>query len=215
MFVAKGPTLPERLSEAEWQSLSDALRARGMVPMIAAKMQPWLVAAMLEIPACMFPLPPDGAAGLDKQLIAKAKAQGLRVMALEPFDTALGIFTQFSAADQLKMLMETVATDAQSGDMAATLAQAYFSGESALFWEFSRLQMLALPGASEAQVDRDLAAIQKAMITGRNASWIPVLEAEAARGPVVAAFGALHLPGEAGVLNLLAARGWTISALEP
>ena len=36
--------------------------------------------------------------------------------------------------------------------------------------------------------------------------------AAAAQGkPVVAAFGALHLPGETGVLRLLQAEGWTIA----
>ena len=66
-----------------------------------------------------------------------------------------------------------------------------------------------------AKADGELALVDRAMISSRNAAWIPVLEAEAAHGPILAAFGALHLPGDTGVLNLLAQRGWTVTALTP
>ena len=48
-------------------------------------------------------------------------------------------------------------------------------------------------------------------MTRRNRAWLPVIEAQAAKGQLVVAFGALHLPGETGVLNLLAQNGWKIS----
>jgi uncharacterized protein YbaP (TraB family) len=44
---------------------------------------------------------------------------------------------------------------------------------------------------------------------------VPVLEKAARQGPILAAFGALHLPGDKGVLALLAQNGWTIQALTP
>lgn len=213
MMRTTGPTLPEQLSAADWQTLSAALKARNLPPVMAAKMQPWLVASLLEVPACMFPITPAATQGLDKQLIAAATAQGLPVKALEPADAVLSIFSEVSAADQLAMLMQTVATDAQSDDMATTLSDAYFAGESRLFWAYSRLQMLTLPGMTEAKADAELTQVERAMITTRNAAWIPVLEAEAAKGPILAAFGALHLPGDKGVLNLLAQRGWHLSPL--
>jgi uncharacterized protein YbaP (TraB family) len=40
-----------------------------------------------------------------------------------------------------------------------------------------------------------------------------VIEEAASAGPLVVAFGALHLSGEDGVLNLLAKSGWTIEPL--
>ena len=50
-------------------------------------------------------------------------------------------------------------------------------------------------------------------MTERNRAWIPVLEETARKGTVFAAFGALHLSGETGVLALLQANGWTIERL--
>ena len=215
MMLTKGPTLPEQLAPEDWARLADALRARGMLPAMAAKMQPWLVASMLEMPACMFPIAPDMAEGLDKQLIALAQATGKPIKALEPPDAILSIFGKITPSQQLDMLMQTVATDAQSDDMATTLSDAYFSGESRLFWEFTALQTQNLPGMTPEKAAAEMALIDHAMIASRNATWIPVLEAEAAHGPVLAAFGALHLPGETGVLNLLAQSGWHLSPLAP
>jgi uncharacterized protein YbaP (TraB family) len=215
MLLTKGPTLPEQLSPEDWASLSVALRARGMPPMMAAKMQPWLLASMLEMPACMFPITAANSEGLDKQLMTMATAKGIPIKALEPSDAILSIFGQFAPAQQLDMLMQTVATDAQSDDMATTLSDSYFSGESRLFWEFSALQMATLPGMTAEKAAAEMALVDRAMISSRNANWIAVLEAEAAKGPVLAAFGALHLPGDRGVLNLLAQRGWHLSPLAP
>lgn len=113
------------------------------------------------------------------------------------------------------MLAQSVAADAQSEDLSATLANAYFAGDSRLHGEYAAQQRLTLPGMTQAQVDRELVAIDRAKIFTRNANWIPVLENAAQNGPVLAAFGALHLPGDTGVLNLLAQRGWTVTPLKP
>ena len=58
-----------------------------------------------------------------------------------------------------------------------------------------------------------MAKLEEALMISRNRAWIPVIEEAAAQGPVVAAFGALHLSGEDGVLNLLAKDGWTVTPL--
>lgn len=213
IYVVKGPTLPERMTPAEWALLSDALRARGMAPFMAAKLQPWLVASLLGVPACKFPVNANVAQGLDKRLIARALARGLPIVALEPYDTIIGIFAQFTPDDQLAMLTQTVALDASSDDMATTLADSYFAGQSRLFWAYSASVTLKQPGMTPEKTAADMALIDRAMISVRNAAWIPVLEKAAAKGPVLAAFGALHLPAETGVLNLLAKNGWAITAL--
>jgi hypothetical protein len=213
LMLPAGQTLKDQMQPEDWQSLSAAMTARHMPPAVGARLQPWMLTSLLSMPACLFPLGPQDDQGLDKQLISKAIARNLPIVALEPYDTIFQIFAGFSPKDQIAFLNQTVATDAQSDDMAATLGAAYFAGESQLFATFSQRQLLALPGMTKTEADREAALVDGAMIAGRNARWIAVLEAEAAKGPVLAAFGALHLPGEKGVLNLLAQRGWTITPL--
>lgn len=210
-LINPGPTLPDSLAPQHWATLSDALTARGIPPVFAAKLQPWYVATLLAVPACQFASAAT-AQGLDKRLIAAAQAKGIPVKGLEPFDTVFTLFDSFTPADQTEMLLETLATAGPlENDMAVTLADSYFAGQSRLFWEFSKAQMLDLPGADPIKVTHQFALVEDALMTRRNTAWLPVIEAEAAKGPIVVAFGALHLAGDSGVLNLLAQNGWAIT----
>lgn len=215
MVNTTGPTLPESLPPETWAQLSQALSARGVPPFIGAKLQPWYLSMLLSIPTCGLEAATSGARGLDGMLMDAAAAQGVPVRALEPYDTVFRIFDQMPEEDQLAMVTSALATEAQSEDMAATLAATYFAGESRLIWEFMRAQALQMPGYTPERVAAEFATMDEAMIASRNRAWIPVIEAAAAQGPVIAAFGALHLSGEQGVLNLLALRGFALTPLPP
>ena len=68
---------------------------------------------------------------------------------------------------------------------------------------------------TKAEADREFALVEEAMLNRRNRAWLPVITGAAAEGPLVVAFGALHLSGDQGVLNLLAQDGWTVASLTP
>ena len=184
-----------------------ALTARGIPPVFAARMQPWYLSTLLSMPACQL-AQMAAAQGLDKRLMAAAAAKGLPIKGLEPYDTLFRMFDSFTPADQTQMLLDTMATVGPvENDMAVTLADSYFRGDNRLFWEFTRKQMLDQPGADPANVARQFQLVEQALMIRRNRAWLPVIEDAAARGPVVVAFGALHLAGSEGVLNLLQAQG--------
>jgi uncharacterized protein YbaP (TraB family) len=211
MVITKGPTLPEMLPPDVWQAVSDAVTARGIPAFIAAKFRPWYMALLLGMPACA--MADSEPKGLDAMLMDAATAQGLTIKALEPYDTAFDIFDAMPQQDQIDMITSAVALEAKSADLAVTLADAYFAEEGRLIWEFNRFESLTLPGATPEQVDREMAVMETALITNRNRAWIPVIKAQAAKGPLLVAFGALHLSGRDGVLNLLAQDGYTITRL--
>lgn len=210
LFLTSGPTLPEQLPEAEWQALSQAMTARGIPAFLAAKMQPWYVAMMLGIPACAVPEMAKGNRGLDGRIMARAEAAGIPVRALEPYDTVFRLFDGMSEADKLGMVRMSLAMDDQAADYGATLAEAYFAEDVRVTWELGRLAAYAIPGNTKEQVDSELAEMEEVLMVGRNRAWIPVIEAAAAEGPVLAAFGALHLSGDEGVLALLEREGFTL-----
>ncbi len=135
-----GPTLPEVLSDDDWARLSDALRARGIPPVFAAKLQPWYLAAVLAVPACQFD-PTAVPNGLDRRLLTYAADHAMPVQALEPFDTIFQIFDSFSAQDQVLMLTQSINVLDQDAAMAVTLSDSYFAGDSRLFYEFSKWQV--------------------------------------------------------------------------
>jgi uncharacterized protein YbaP (TraB family) len=213
VVITDGPTLPEALPPEIWDRLSQAMADRGIPGFMAAKFRPWYLSMMLSIPTCA--MSEMGAAnGLDKQLIDAAKAHGTPVQALEPYDTVFHIFDSLSEADQLSMVTSALAMEEDAEDMSATLAAQYFAGENRLIWEFMRAETLKLPGYTPERVAQEFGTMEEVMINARNRAWIPVIDAAAAKGPVLAAFGALHLGGDQGVLNLLAQDGWTITRLD-
>lgn len=212
MTITDGPTLPELLPEADWQALSAAMSARGIPGFMAAKFQPWFLSMMLGIPPCDMARAATGR-GLDKLLIDEATARGVPIRALEPYDTLFGLFQGLTREDQLAMIRSALAMEPQAADMSVTLADTYFDQESWLIWEFMRLQLRSAPGADTAQAMRDMDLMETALMVNRNRAWVPVITAAAAKGPVVVAFGALHLSGEDGVLALLAAEGFALDRL--
>ena len=212
MMIMAGPTLPEQLPEADWQALAAAMRARGIPPFMAAKFQPWYVAAVLGIPPCAMATAATSK-GLDGLVIDAATDAAVPIMALEPYDTIFGIFGSMSNEDQLSMIKSTLVLEAFSTDFSVTLADTYFSQDTRLIWEFMRLQALAVPGYSAEQIDSEFARMEEALMSKRNRAWIPVIEAAAAKGTTFAAFGALHLSGKDGVLALLEREGFKLERL--
>lgn len=214
VFDFSGPRLDETLGAENWQRLSAALLERNMPPPLALKMRPWYLMVMVAITPCQMAAfaQPNG---LDRRLITAASGQGKPVQALEPWDTLFRLFDTVSPAEQLSLLMQTVDAAEAGDDMAVTLADSYFAGQNRLLWEFTRLDAQRRSDLPDDQVDLAIARMEDILISARNRAWIAPIEAAAAQGPVLAAFGALHLPGDAGVLNLLARNGWTITPLDP
>jgi uncharacterized protein YbaP (TraB family) len=209
-----GPSLAQALRAPDWLRLSDALIKRGVKPLFAARLQPWFLSSLLAVPTCQLG-DASKVNGLDRRLMNMAGGRGLPVQALEPYDTIFSIFDSFSAEDQLAMLLQTLDTDSVNDDMAVTVSDSYFNGQSRQFWELTRLQQMTLSGATQAEADRQIQMVEEALLTRRNLAWVPVMTRAAANGPVVAAFGALHLSGEHGVLNLLVRQGWDVLPLTP
>ena len=214
IFVMDGPTLPEVLPPETWLKLQRALTARSVPVMLGAKMQPAYLSILLAIPPCAVTDLTGVQNGLDKRLVNQAEARGVPVQALEPYDVVFGIFAILSENDPLGLLQMSLAMEDQSEDLFATLADSYFAEDSRMIWEFSRWWTLQTPGMDPAEVEADFALMEDTLVIQRNRAWIPVIEAALDKGPVLAAFGALHLSGEDGVLALLERAGFTVERLE-
>lgn len=212
LFLQDGPSLMERMAPEDWQLLSAAMTRRNIPALMAAKMRPWYLAVTLAMPPCNLAAA-TGGSGLDHALTARAKAAGIPIRALEPHTTVFRIFEQIPDADQIAMIRTTLLMEDRADDYAATMADSYFAEDSRRLWELLRHESATMPGYTRAKADAEYDRLEQAMMTGRNRAWIAVLEQAAAQGPAVAAFGALHLSGHGGVLQLLAERGWTIERL--
>ncbi|MEZ5911796.1 MAG: TraB/GumN family protein [Paracoccaceae bacterium] len=212
MFITDGPTLPEMLPEDDWQALSDAARARGIPPFLISKFQPWYVTMLLSVPACEMRSLAAGQRGLDHRVMAEADHAGVPVKAVEPFDTILHLFEALSQDQKSEMIRATLAQEAVAEDMMATLREAYFRGEIQLFWEFAVMQALETAGDDRAATEEAIALFEQEMLIDRNRSWVAPIVDHSAGKRVFVAVGAAHLPGNGGLLQLLAEQGFTIEA---
>lgn len=215
MVITEGPPLNQLLPADVWTPLSKALSDRGIPAFMAAKFQPWYVLTLLSIPPCAMTQMTSKPKGLDGMVIDTAQAAGVPVRGLEPFDTLFAIFDQLSTEELTEMLAATLAIEDKSEDYFTTLVDSYFAGESRKAWELMRFISYDMPGYTRAQVDEEFAKMEEIVAAKRNRAWIPVLTEAAAKGPVFTAFGALHLSGEDGVLNLLQKEGFTLEELTP
>lgn len=214
MVITEGLPLNQRLPPEVWDPLSEALSARGIPPFMTAKFQPWYVLTLLSIPPCAMSGMTKKPKGLDGAVIDTAKAAGVPVRGLEPFDTLFKIFGGMTPEELTEMLVSSLAIEGMSEDYFTTLVDSYFAGESRQAWELMRHVSYDMPGYSREQIDADFARMEELVSSSRNRTWIPVLTKAAAEGPVFAAFGALHLSGEDGVLNLLKKEGFTLEELK-
>jgi uncharacterized protein len=212
LTITSGPSLIDRLPEDTWTDLSEALTERGIPPFMAAKFQPWYINILLAIPPCAISTTAQPR-GLDGALMDAAARSKVDIKALEPYDTVLKLFGSMTDAEQVEMIEASLALDHRAEDFTRTLADAYFDGDSWLAFELMRDLSYDLSGMTREKVDEDFARMKETLMFARNRAWIPVIETAAAEGPVVAGFGALHLPGDDGVLALLERSGWTIAPL--
>jgi uncharacterized protein len=215
MYLTEGGSLLERMAPDDWEALSSAMAARGIPGFMAAKLQPWYVAMMLAIPPC------DAEAmqnpnGLDKLVRDVAEKNGLRISALEPFDTIFRLFDSMSTEDQIAMITATLALEDKglAESLSVTLADLYFAQDARRMWEYMRLISQDLPGYTAESADAEYARMEEIMMAARNRAWIPLIESAASEGPVFVAFGALHLAGQDGVLALLERAGFTLERLD-
>lgn len=212
LFITSGPSLMEQMTKDEWATVAAAMKARGIPPFMAAKFQPWYLSMMLGIPPCAM-AQMTAQNGLDHRIIDLATDLAIPVQALEPFDTVFTIFNSMTPDEQLGMIRSTLPLEGRISDFTVTMADSYFAEDSRRPWEYMRLITRSAPGYTPARADAEFAAMENALMIRRNQSWIPVLEATAARGPTFAAFGALHLSGQNGVLALLERAGFTVERL--
>ena len=213
LFVPDGPTLPERVDDATWDAISDALRARGVPPFLAAKMQPWYVTLTLSIPPCAMPDMIAGQRGLDHMIMAGASKNAIPMQALEPWTTLIDVMRSGTPQEQLDMLKLATLSPAIQSEMFVAMLNSYFAEDVAEVWEASRLAGNYVPGLDPVEGAALFEMTEDIILTDRNIRWMDVIDdATRSYDDIVIAVGAAHLPGDKGVLNLLAQDGWTLDA---
>lgn len=139
----------------------------------------------------------DPTAGVDLTLASRAKADGVKIRALETAEEHVGLFTQLQDDSQLAFLRAVLAGYVDVDKTLANLRAAWMSQD------FGALQQLG--NQSFRDVDPEL---QVRLVNNRNKAWVDKIETMvSAQEDVVVVVGALHTAGPHGIIELLRERG--------
>ncbi|MBU2991931.1 TraB/GumN family protein [Octadecabacter sp. 1_MG-2023] len=214
LVITDGPTLPDLLDDATWDTIRIAAEQRGLPGFMVAKMQPWFLALTLSIPTCAAAEMMSGQGGLDALLMDQAATLDIPVAPLESWQEMFALLTSGTFDEQVDALRMGLLEPDLADALMVTLVEDYFAGQTAHAWQMTYYTQHFLPDVDPAVFDEQMAMMEEMLLTQRNANWIPVIEKAALdHKNVFVAFGAAHLIGENGVLRLLETEGWTISPL--
>ena len=178
----------------------------GMTVEMLDMMRPMVVTTMISVGMVQKELPNfNPNEQLDTYFQGDAKARGKEVKGLEtPEFQAELLYTKVPIAAQAKALLEMAKDPKDSMEKSKKLNDLY------LAQDIEGLAALS----NESAKDADEAAFMEALVDMRNANWIKALPALMSEKPSFIAVGALHLPGEKGVLEGLRKAGYTVTAIK-
>ncbi|BDA86797.1 hypothetical protein Sa4125_43390 [Aureimonas sp. SA4125] len=210
LYLPQGQTMGDRLTAPQAAAVAEGLERRGVPPASVETLQPWFLAVSLMLPACETQRLARRERPLDLALAALAKAEGKPVLGLESGAEQLEALASMSMDLQVSSLLSTLALGDRLPDLFETMTLLYLGGRIALI---APLAEAILPPDSTAAA-RDAAAFEKRLVTDRNHLMAERLEPLLQRGGAFVAVGALHLPGDEGLVALLRAKGYRLTRLD-
>ncbi len=194
------PTLKELLSAELYQRTAQILQRYYMPEQAVNRLEPWAAFVTMLYP-------PDTALKepMDAYVARRATEAGIPVKGLETIQEQLDLLDTLALEEQLWLLRDTVCYyEVMMQDM-EVMKQLYLEDDMVTLYNFGTI----LPDVGKALYERLL----HRMVTERNLRMFERMQPAMAAGGALVAVGAMHLPGENGLLALLAADGYTLKLL--
>ncbi len=200
MYLSDGRTLEQLAGPELYRKTVTLLGEYGLPELALRHMKPWAAAVTLSIPK------PKTGVVLDQQLHNQARQQGKTVFGLETAAEQVGYFDRLTMEEQVGLLRDSVEMYDELPELFSELIDAYLARD-----------LDALVRLSEKQLARDDSGTAERLMAGlvdeRNKIMAERMAPLLVDGNVFVAIGALHLPGENGVLSLLEQRGYELRPL--
>jgi hypothetical protein len=209
LFFTDGSTLEAYLTDDQVEALKNRINGGSTPWFLAKRMKPWLVLGLLAPSKCEVERQVSGEVILDQQLVERARAADKTAIGLE---TAREQFEALASLDfdvQIEALSEIVLSFDILDDMNSTLIELYLDGDIGLIWPM--LTAFSPEGDDDESVRTEF---ERKIVIDRNIRMAERSEPLLELGASFIAVGALHLPGEEGLVSLFRDRGYTVTALE-
>ena len=198
-------SLRQLLDTVEYQLLKEEFkRVTGVDIEALDRVKPIALASMYSMALSEKNTPEDlrySGKPIDIHFATEATKQDKELRALETMlEQAELLFSSSSLEKQAEMLMELVRESNESSRFSRSILEAYEDEDLAKLWEISE------------QIG-DAYGSMNVLLDDRNYRWMDSLVPWFNQGRVFVAVGALHLPGESGLLQLLRNKGYKLRPL--
>jgi uncharacterized protein YbaP (TraB family) len=202
MLLTSGKTLQAVIGEQLFEQLTPLMVKRGIPAQAVPLFKPWAVYLTLSVP------PQKTGRFLDLILYESAKQQNKPVCGLETAEEQVAVFEQVSLEDQILLLKQIVKDPEALDQQLKQLTEKYLARDIAGLLALSQEFDDATP-----QEQKSGEALLRRVIDDRNLLMVERMLPRLQQGSVFIAVGALHLPGEKGILQLLTERGYRVSVV--
>jgi uncharacterized protein len=202
MFLETGRSLKDIVAnEARYVALIHRLEKRGIPEIALRRLKPWAVMVTVSMP--------ESKTGeiLDLMLFQQAKLSGKAVYGLESVKEQLGFFDALTTDEQLLLLEETLNQLEEMPDFFEQLHDLYLKRALGKMLAFYR------EGLAKSEQTELMDKFHQGLVSERNSRMLVRMLPRLREGNAFIAVGALHLPGEGGLLDLLQQQGYQVVGL--
>ena len=201
MYYPPGKSLESVIGEERYRALESALSSYQVPEKLLNRLKPWAAMMTLSTP------PPKTGFFMDMSLSLRASGSGLEVIGLETLEQQLSFLENMPMPMQLSLLDQAIAESGQVAEVHNQMVNAYLENDLETLQALSDEQLQTVgKGARDYFIE---AGIHK-----RNHRMATALLRQLENKRVFVAVGALHLPGEEGLLNILRENGFVLSPEE-
>ena len=197
MILDDGRELSDILGATLYRQSVEAAATLGLPEVALRHYKPWAMAMLLSLP------PAKTGIFLDLVLYQRALALNKQVGGLETIREQLDLFDTLSEEDQISLLQDSLNNLDQLPTIFQTLLEKYLQRDLKGLVEINDQ---LLQGSDAKLAER----FQARAIDERNLRMVERMAIPLTKGGVFVAVGALHLPGENGILRLLEQRGYSV-----
>lgn len=201
MYMKDGKKLSDFANDEELKQLEAFFKGKvqGMNFGMMQSIKPFFLSAMAvtSFMSCSTPQ------GYDMYFMEQAKAKEKSIIGLETLMDQVNMIDKIPYQEQVDELLEMASKPAEEN--------------SRVYQEMlKRYEAKDLDGLMKFMTEQEssMNLYAEDFLDNRNKKWIPVIEEKAKETSTFFAFGAAHLAGNNGVINLLRRAGYTIKAME-
>ncbi len=206
MVLTDGRTVDQIIGPDLFRKAAQTAADYGLPGEALKAFKAWALVPIFSVPPDQLMLISAGNAPLDEWLQTLAAQNGKKVYALESVEEQLSLFDGMPEPDQVAMLASLLADVELTRGMFRDLIDNYLARDLTAIHQ-QMVQQASLEDQRMAE------SFQKNFIVARNKRMVERMAGILGEGGSFVAVGALHLPGDEGVLNLLAEKGYRITRI--